>query len=85
MLVECAAGFLVGLAARYVVPDSPGAGPDTLLGIIGGGVGAFLYKRFGHSPSFDGFDVWSVLAAVISALAVILASRAMTGRRTIAP
>jgi len=85
MLAECITGFLVGIAARYIVPDSQGLGTDTLVGILGGGVGAFLYKRFGHKPSFDQFDLWSICVAAIDAFLLILVVRAAAGRRTIAP
>ena len=85
MLLECAAGFLTGALARYFVPDSAGFGADTLLGIVGGGTGAFVYKLFGHRVPFDGFDAWSVLVAVASAIGLIIVSRSVAGRRTIAP
>ncbi|HEV3152238.1 MAG TPA: GlsB/YeaQ/YmgE family stress response membrane protein [Candidatus Baltobacteraceae bacterium] len=85
MLAECLAGFAVGLVARYFVPDSPGAGVDTLLGIVGGGVAAFVYKLFGHRLSVDDFNVWSVIVAAVGALVLIILSRAAGGRRTIAP
>ena len=85
MLAECIAGFAVGLVARYIVPDSPGAGVDTLLGIVGGGAAAFIYKLFGHRLSVDDFNVWSIIVAAAGALTLIVLSRAAGGRRTIAP
>lgn len=84
MLVECIAGFCVGIIARYVIPDSTGIGADTLLGIVGGGLGAFIYKLFGHKPPFDDFNVWSIASAVAGAVIIILVIRATAGRRTIA-
>lgn len=84
MLVEVATGFCVGLIARYVVPDSMGTGADTLLGIVGGGTGAFIYKLFGHAPGFDQFNGWSIASAAAGALIVILVVRATAGRRTVA-
>lgn len=84
MLVEAIVGLCVGIIARYIVPDSPGIGGDTLTGIIGGGIGAFIYKLFGHKPSFDDFNAWSIASAVVGALILILIIRATAGRRTVA-
>lgn len=84
MLVEVIAGFCVGVVARYIVPDSPGVGADTLTGIIGGGAGSFIYKLFGHQLPFDDFNVWSIASAVVGAFILILVMRATAGRRTIA-
>jgi uncharacterized membrane protein YeaQ/YmgE (transglycosylase-associated protein family) len=84
MLLEVLAGFCVGVLARYVIPDSIGIGADTLLGIVGGGVGAFIYKLFGHRPAFDEWDAGSIACAVAGAFILILIVRAASGRRTIA-
>ncbi len=84
MLVETVVGFCVGAIARYIVPDSPGIGSDTLTGVVGGGLGAFIYKLFGHKPSFDDFNAWSIASAAIGAFILILVIRATAGRRTIA-
>lgn len=84
MLVEAIAGFCVGVIARYVIPDSSGIGADTLFGIVGGGLGAFIYKLFGHKPPFDDFNIWSIGSAVVGAVVMILVIRATAGRRTIA-
>lgn len=83
MLLEVLVGFCVGIAARYVIPDSAGVGADTLLGIVGGGVGAFIYKLFGHRPAFDEWDPWSLVCAAIGAFVLIVAVRAAAGRRTV--
>lgn len=84
MLVEVVVGFCVGVIARYIVPDSTGIGTDTLFGIVGGGLGAFIYKLFGHSLPFDKWNVWSIASAAVGALVLILVVRAAAGRRTIA-
>lgn len=84
MLIECIAGLCVGVVARYVVPDSTGIGADTLLGIIGGGAGAFIYKLFGHALPFDAFNARSIAAAAAGAVILIMVARAASGRRTIA-
>jgi uncharacterized membrane protein YeaQ/YmgE (transglycosylase-associated protein family) len=84
MVIEVVAGFCVGVIARYIVPDSQGIGADTLLGIVGGGVGAFIYKLFGHHLAFSEFNVWSIASAAAGAFVLILVARATAGRRTVA-
>ena len=84
MLAEVIAGLCVGIIARYIVPDSQGIGADTLTGIVGGGVGAFIYKLFGHQLSFDQFNAWSLTSAAAGAVILILVMRATAGRRTVA-
>jgi uncharacterized membrane protein YeaQ/YmgE (transglycosylase-associated protein family) len=84
MLIEVFAGFCVGVIARYVIPDSQGIGADTLAGIIGGGLGAFIYKLFGHKPTFDDYNLWSIASAMAGAVVLILVLRATAGRRTVA-
>lgn len=84
MLVEAIVGLCVGVLARYIVPDSPGIGADTLAGIVGGGLGAFIYKLFGHKPPFDDYNIWSIISAAAGAFVLILVIRATAGRRTIA-
>lgn len=84
MLVEAVVGLCVGVIARYIVPDSPGMGGDTLAGIVGAGLAAFIYKLFGHKPPFDDYNAWSIAAAAVGAFTLILVLRAAAGRRTIA-
>lgn len=83
MIAEALAGLVSGVAAWYVVPDSPGIGSDTLLGLVGALCGAFISKLFGHRTAFDAFNGWSLGGAVLGAFVLILVSRAAAGRRTI--
>ena len=86
MLLEGFVGMAAGIVGRFVIPDAGpgGIGGDILLGVTGGLLGGFTYKLFGNKPPFFDFNVWSVICAAIAAFILILASRAMTGRRTIA-
>jgi uncharacterized membrane protein YeaQ/YmgE (transglycosylase-associated protein family) len=84
MLAEVMAGLCVGVIARYIVPDSQGIGADTLTGIVGGGVGGFIYKLFGHQLSYDQSNAWSLVSAAAGAAILILVMRATSGRRTVA-
>lgn len=84
MLVEAIAGLIVGVFARWFIPDSQGIGADTLIGVIGALMGGFVYKLFGHKPPFYDWSDWSVVTAVIVALVFIIVLRGAGGRRTIA-
>ncbi|MFN2449768.1 MAG: hypothetical protein ABR508_08245 [Candidatus Baltobacteraceae bacterium] len=83
MAIEALAGVLAGLAARYVLPDSPGLGSDTLVGLLGGGLAAFVYKLAVHRPAFDAFDGWSIAAAACGGFALIALVRMGAGRRIV--
>lgn len=84
MLVETVVGLCVGIIARYIIPDSRGIGEDTLAGILGGGLGASIYKLFGHKPPWDDYTWWGIVSAAAGAIILILVLRATAGRRTIA-
>lgn len=65
-------GALAGVLARRIVP-----GPDpgrfivtVLLGMAGASVGGFVVGVLGGSGT-TGFDVWSVLAATLGAVALL--------------
>lgn len=82
MLAHGIAGFLVGIVARYMLPDSPGLGADTLFGVLGGLIGGFTYELFGHTPAFDRSSLWSVISAIVVAFVFLLILRSAVGRRT---
>lgn len=83
MAVEAFAGILAGVLAWYVIPDTRGIAADTLLGLIGGGLAAFIYKLFGHRLPFEGWSPESLTAAVFGALLLIGFTRMATGRRIV--
>lgn len=87
MLFEGLLGLAVGISARYVIPDpgSGGLGGDTLAGILGGLLAAFVYKLFGpDKPPVYAWNAWSLLSAAAGGVAFILIVRGVGGRRTIA-
>jgi uncharacterized membrane protein YeaQ/YmgE (transglycosylase-associated protein family) len=84
MLFETVLGFCVGVVARFIIRDSPGMGADTLAGIVGGGLGGWIYLLFGHKYPFDDTSAWGLVAAAAGAVIVILVTRATAGRRTVA-
>lgn len=77
-------GLIVGVIAKWIVP---GEGPggilgDIIIGIIGAFIGGWIYRMLGH-PGVTGFNLWSVVCAVIGAIVLLLILRAVTGRRTV--
>jgi uncharacterized membrane protein YeaQ/YmgE (transglycosylase-associated protein family) len=76
-------GLIVGLVARWVVP---GEGPggiigDIIVGVIGAFVGGWLYGLFGH-VGITGFNIPSMICALIGAVILLWIIRAVSGRRT---
>ncbi len=56
---------------------------DIILGIIGGVVGGWIFRAFG-STGVNGFNLWSLLVAVVGAVVVLVVYHAIFGaRRTV--
>jgi uncharacterized membrane protein YeaQ/YmgE (transglycosylase-associated protein family) len=77
-------GLIAGVVAKYMVP---GEGPggiigDIIVGIIGAFVGGFVYGMFGHA-GVTGFNLGSILCAIVGAVILLAIVRAVTGRRAI--
>jgi uncharacterized membrane protein YeaQ/YmgE (transglycosylase-associated protein family) len=79
-------GWLVlGLIAGYVaskIVNNAGEGIilDIVLGIVGAFVGGWLFNTFGHS-GVTGFNLYSMLVAVIGAIVVLVIYHALFRRR----
>jgi uncharacterized membrane protein YeaQ/YmgE (transglycosylase-associated protein family) len=74
-------GLLVGVIAKWIMP---GANPEgflltIVLGIAGALVGGFMGSLAGFGP-ITGFDLRSMILAVIGALALLYAHRVITKR-----
>jgi uncharacterized membrane protein YeaQ/YmgE (transglycosylase-associated protein family) len=54
---------------------------DIVLGIVGAFVGGFLFSTFGAAP-VTGFNLYSMIVAVIGAVVVLWIYHAVAGRRT---
>lgn len=77
-------GLIVGLIAKYMVP---GEGPggllgDIIVGILGAFIGGWAFNMFGHT-GVTGFNLWSMVCAVIGAVILLLIMRAFSRPRTI--
>jgi uncharacterized membrane protein YeaQ/YmgE (transglycosylase-associated protein family) len=78
-------GLIAGFIASKIV-DNQGQGlvVDIVLGIIGAIVGGFLFNQLG-AVGVTGFNLYSMLVAIIGAIVVLLIYHAISGRRRIGP
>lgn len=67
-------GALAGWIASMIMKTSAGALIDIIMGIIGAIVGGFIMNMFGIS-GVTGFNLWSIIVAVIGAIVVIAIGR----------
>jgi uncharacterized membrane protein YeaQ/YmgE (transglycosylase-associated protein family) len=77
---------LLGLIARFVgskIVDKQGQGHwlNIVLGIVGALVGGFLFDLFGAS-GVNGFDLYSMMVAIVGSVVVLVIYNALTGRRS---
>jgi uncharacterized membrane protein YeaQ/YmgE (transglycosylase-associated protein family) len=79
-------GWLVlGLVAGFIgskIVDSQGQGLwlNIVLGIVGAFVGGFLFSIFG-AEGITGFNIYSLIVAVIGSVVVLWAYHVLAGRR----
>jgi uncharacterized membrane protein YeaQ/YmgE (transglycosylase-associated protein family) len=74
-------GLIAGFIASIIVNRrGEGCLRDIVLGIIGALVGGFIFTEFGRQ-GITGFNLYSMLVAVIGAVVVLLLYHAITGRR----
>ncbi|MBN9070395.1 MAG: GlsB/YeaQ/YmgE family stress response membrane protein [Rhizobiales bacterium] len=79
--------ILLGLIAGFIgskVVNKSGEGfiMDLVLGIVGAIVGGLIFSMFG-ATGVTGFNLWSLIVAVIGSIVVLVAYHALTGRRTL--
>ena len=76
ILVWIIFGAISGWIASIVMKTdaSQGTGSDIVLGILGAIVGGFLFNMFGE-PGVTGFNLYSILIAVVGASALIWIGR----------
>lgn len=75
-------GAIAGYLASVIMKtnDSQGTLGDIILGILGAIVGGFAMNLFGQ-PGVTGFNLYSILVAVLGAVVVIYLGRAMSRAR----
>jgi uncharacterized membrane protein YeaQ/YmgE (transglycosylase-associated protein family) len=76
--------IILGLIAGFIgskIVDKQGQGIwlDIALGIVGALVGGFLFSLFG-ATGVTGLNIWSMIVAIIGAVAVLAIYNAVTGR-----
>jgi uncharacterized membrane protein YeaQ/YmgE (transglycosylase-associated protein family) len=73
-------GLISGFIASKVV-NSAGEGVilDIVLGVVGAVVGGWLFHTFGM-PGVTGFNLYSMLVAIIGAIVVLVLYHAIAGR-----
>ena len=73
-------GLIAGfIASRIVNKSGEGLILDIVLGIVGALVGGYLFSVFGAAP-VTGFNIYSVLVAVVGAVLVLFVYHAAIGR-----
>ena len=74
-------GLIAGfIASKIVNKQGQGLILDIVLGIVGGIVGGFIFTRLG-ATGITGFNLWSMLVAIIGAIVVLVLYHAVFGRR----
>ena len=74
-------GLIAGFIASKIVNRSgSGVFMDILLGIVGALVGGFIFNVFG-AVGVTGFNLYSMIVAVVGAVVLLLIYHALFGRR----
>ena len=74
-------GLIAGfIASKIVNKQGEGFFLDILLGIVGALVGGFIFTAVGAS-GITGFNLYSLVVAVIGAIVVLVLYHAVAGRR----
>ena len=79
ILLGLIAGFI---ASKIVNKTGEGFLLDVVLGIVGAIVGGYLFALLG-AEGITGFNLYSMVVAVIGAVVVLVGYHAITGRRAI--
>jgi uncharacterized membrane protein YeaQ/YmgE (transglycosylase-associated protein family) len=76
-------GLIAGFIASKLVKGTGGSLVlDLLLGVVGAFVGGFLFTRFG-AAGVTGLNLYSILVAIVGAVAVLFIYHAIAGRRAL--
>ena len=73
-------GLIAGfIASKIYAGSGQGFLLDIVLGVVGAVVGGFIFSKLG-STGITGFDLWSILVAIIGAVIVLWVYHAVAGR-----
>lgn len=76
-------GLITGFIGTKVMNDrGEGCLIDIALGLVGAMVGGFIFTQIGGS-GITGFNLYSMLVAIVGAIVVLAIYHAVTGRRGI--
>ena len=76
-------GLVAGFIASKLVNKSGGSIlVDIVLGVVGAVIGGFLFNQFG-AAGVTGFNIYSLLVAVVGAVVVLFIYHALVGRRSL--
>lgn len=78
ILVWIIFGAIVGWVASIVAGGEGGLVLDIILGIVGAALGGWIMDYFGKS-GVTGFNIYSFLVALLGAVILIVAARALRG------
>lgn len=81
LILGLIAGFI---ASKLVNNTGEGLVLDIVLGVVGALVGGFVFDAVG-SVGVTGFNLWSLLVAVVGAVIVLVVYHALVGRRIAPP
>jgi uncharacterized membrane protein YeaQ/YmgE (transglycosylase-associated protein family) len=81
MLIDFIQWIVLGLVAGFIaskIVNKRGEGlvMDILLGVIGAVIGGWLFRALGTAGA-TGFNLWSLLVAVVGAVVVLFIGRAL--------
>ncbi len=79
LILGLVAGFI---ASKLYAGSGQGAVIDIVLGIVGAFVGGVLFNMLGGA-GVTGFNLYSMIVAVIGAVVVLWIYHAVTGRRSV--
>ena len=73
-------GLIAGfIASKIYVGTGQGILMDIVLGIVGAVVGGYLFDMLG-AAGITGFNIWSMLVAIVGAVLVLWIYHAVSGR-----
>jgi uncharacterized membrane protein YeaQ/YmgE (transglycosylase-associated protein family) len=76
-------GLIAGFVASKIVNrQGEGIVLDFILGVVGALVGGFIFTKLG-AAGVTGFNLYSMLVAILGAVVVLVIYHAVIGRRTL--